>query len=124
MAITPGAVAGSGSAATVGKAAVAATSISPAPEISDALLELLELLDRHQHGPRLGALRRADDTLPKRLTAEPMPDGPAKGHMVEQLDMLLDQYYEVRGWDKATGKPSPEKLKELGLENVIPDLWK
>jgi aldehyde:ferredoxin oxidoreductase len=66
---------------------------------------------------------RADDTLPKRLTEEPMPDGPAKGHVINQLDMLLDHYYEVRGWDKETGKPSPEKLKELGLENVIPDLW-
>jgi len=66
---------------------------------------------------------RADDTLPKRLTEEPMPDGPAKGHVIDQLDMLLDHYYEVRGWDRETGKPCPEKLRELGLENVIPDLW-
>jgi len=67
---------------------------------------------------------RADDTLPKRLLEEPMPDGPAKGHRVEQLDELLDYYYEARGWDKKTGKPTPEKLRELGLEYVIPDLWK
>jgi aldehyde:ferredoxin oxidoreductase len=67
---------------------------------------------------------RADDTLPKRLLEEPMPDGPAKGHRVEQLDSLLDHYYEARGWDKKTGKPTPEKLKELGLDYVIPDLWK
>jgi len=67
---------------------------------------------------------RADDNLPKRLTEEPMPDGPAKGHVVEQLDTLLDNYYEARGWDKKTGKPTPEKLKELGLDFVIPDLWK
>jgi aldehyde:ferredoxin oxidoreductase len=67
---------------------------------------------------------RADDNLPKRLTEEPMPDGPAKGHVVEQLDTLLDSYYEARGWDKKTGKPTPEKLKELGLDFVIPDLWK
>jgi aldehyde:ferredoxin oxidoreductase len=67
---------------------------------------------------------RADDNLPKRLVEEPMPDGPAKGHVVEQLDTLLDNYYEARGWDKITGKPSPEKLRELGLDFVIPDLWK
>jgi aldehyde:ferredoxin oxidoreductase len=67
---------------------------------------------------------RADDTLPKRLLEEPMPDGPAKGHRVEQLDKLLDHYYEARRWDKKTGKPTPEKLKELGLDYVIPDLWK
>jgi aldehyde:ferredoxin oxidoreductase len=67
---------------------------------------------------------RADDNLPKRLTEEPMPEGPAKGHVVEQLDTLLDSYYEARGWDTKTGKPTPEKLKELGLDFVIPDLWK
>ena len=67
---------------------------------------------------------RADDTLPKRLTEEPMPDGPAKGQVIDQLDMLLDHYYEERGWDKKTGKPTPEKLKELGLDNVVQDLWK
>ena len=67
---------------------------------------------------------RADDNLPKRLVEEPMPDGPAKGHVVEQLDTMLDNYYEARGWDNKTGKPSPEKLKELGLDFVIPDLWK
>ena len=66
---------------------------------------------------------RADDCLPKRLTEEPMPDGPAKGHVVDQLDQLLDHYYEARGWDNETGKPTADKLKELGLEDVIPDLW-
>jgi aldehyde:ferredoxin oxidoreductase len=66
---------------------------------------------------------RADDTLPKRFLEEPMPEGPAKGHVVEQLNALLDNYYEARGWDKKTGKPTPEKLKELGLDFVIPDLW-
>jgi aldehyde:ferredoxin oxidoreductase len=67
---------------------------------------------------------RADDNLPKRLVEEPMPDGPAKGHVVEQLDTMLDNYYEARGWDNKTGKPSPEKLKDLGLDFVIQDLWK
>jgi len=52
-----------------------------------------------------------------------MPEGPAKGHVVSQLDSLLDNYYDERGWDKKTGKPTPEKLKELGLDNVIKDLW-
>jgi len=67
---------------------------------------------------------RADDTLPARLTAEPMPEGPAQGHVISELDSLLDYYYEARGWDKATGKPLPEKLQELELDYVIPDLWK
>lgn len=64
-------------------------------------------------------LTRADDTLPKRLLEEPLPEGPAKGHVVDKLDELLDTYYELRGWDKQTGKPTPEKLRELGLEEYI-----
>ncbi|MBT9166243.1 MAG: hypothetical protein DDT25_00926 [Chloroflexi bacterium] len=64
-------------------------------------------------------LTRADDTLPKRLLEDPMPEGVAKGHTVEKLDEMLDAYYEFRGWDKETGKPTPEKLKELGLDDII-----
>ena len=64
-------------------------------------------------------LTRADDTLPKRLLEEPMPEGAAEGHRVEKLDEMLDAYYEFRGWDKKTGKPTPEKLKELGMDYVI-----
>lgn len=67
-------------------------------------------------------LTAADDTLPKRLLEEPLPEGPAKGH-VNELAPLLDAYYELRGWDKATGKPTPEKLRELGLGELIPDVW-
>ncbi len=54
-----------------------------------------------------------DDTLPARLLHEPMPAGPAKGHVVE-LDHLLQDYYRVREWDER-GVPTPEKLAKLGL---------
>jgi aldehyde:ferredoxin oxidoreductase len=56
---------------------------------------------------------RADDTLPKRMLEEPMPDGPARGHVVE-LDEMLPQFYELRGWDE-DGVPTEAKLAELGL---------
>lgn len=67
-------------------------------------------------------LTPADDSLPKRLLEEPLPEGPAAGH-VNNPASLLEAYYEFRGWDKATGKPTPEKLRELGLEDLIPDMW-
>jgi len=67
-------------------------------------------------------LTRADDTLPKRLLEEPLPEGPGKGQVVN-LDLLLDAYYEFRGWDKRTGKPTPEKLKELGLDWLIKEIY-
>ena len=38
-----------------------------------------------------------DDNLPPRLTTEPAKTGPAKG-LVNGLDKMLPEYYEVRGW--------------------------
>jgi len=36
----------------------------------------------------------------------------------EDLEGLLDDFYDERGWDKKTSAPTPEKLRELGLEWV------
>lgn len=55
----------------------------------------------------------SDDTLPKRLLQEPMPEGAAKGQVVE-LERMKKEYYELRGW--VDGVPTQEKLKELGIE--------
>ncbi len=60
---------------------------------------------------------RKDDSLPWRVMNEPIPDGPAKGRYCRQedLDTMLDEYYQLRGWS-ADGIPSDEKLTELGLK--------
>jgi aldehyde:ferredoxin oxidoreductase len=65
-------------------------------------------------------LTRKDDYLPPRFTEDPLPDGPSKGQRLtkEQLDDMLDNYYDLRGWDKITGNPTEAKLRELGLEFV------
>jgi aldehyde:ferredoxin oxidoreductase len=55
----------------------------------------------------------ADDTLPKRLLAEPAKTGPAKGK-VNELSKMLPEYYEARGWTPA-GRPTPETLSRLSL---------
>jgi aldehyde:ferredoxin oxidoreductase len=55
-----------------------------------------------------------DDTLPKRITEEPLKDGPAKGRVVN-LAAQLEEYYRYRGWD-TQGVPKKEKLNQLGLE--------
>ncbi len=62
-------------------------------------------------------ITRADDTLPHRFLHEPLgpPDSPSAGATVD-LDQMLDEYYEARGWDLATGLPLPSKLAELGLD--------
>ncbi|MBW1650089.1 MAG: aldehyde ferredoxin oxidoreductase family protein [Deltaproteobacteria bacterium] len=56
---------------------------------------------------------RKDDSLPKRLTATPMPEGPVKGNICH-LDEMLDEYYKERGWTQ-DGIPEDSKLEELGL---------
>jgi len=66
-------------------------------------------------------LGRKDDTLPYKVMHLPVPDeGPSKGAYVSQkeLDFLLHDYYEARGWNKE-GIPTIEKLKELGMDDLI-----
>ena len=60
---------------------------------------------------------RKDDTLPKRFFEEKLPEGVAKGHLIEKdfFDKCMDQYYELRGWDK-NGVPTEDQLKKLELE--------
>jgi len=62
---------------------------------------------------------RAYDTLPRRLLVEPMPEGPARGHTVK-LDEMLEEYYNLRGW--VDGRPTREKLEELGLKEFADKL--
>ncbi|MDZ4245705.1 MAG: aldehyde ferredoxin oxidoreductase family protein [Dehalococcoidia bacterium] len=60
---------------------------------------------------------RHDDTLPQRMLTEPLLNaGPSEGQIVRKQDSLLDEYYELRGWDR-NGIPTPAKLKELGLSD-------
>lgn len=64
----------------------------------------------------LAGFTRADDDLPERLKTEPIPEGPSKGELISQadLDFMLDEYYEARGWTRE-GIPTRAKLEELRL---------
>mgnify|MGYP002473093713 CR=1 FL=1 len=57
------------------------------------------------------------DTLPERLLNDPIVAGPTKGEIYE-LDILLPEYYSVRGWDE-NGVPTEDTLKKLGLDEYI-----
>ncbi len=79
--------------------------------------EILQMGERIWNLEKLFNLKagftKEDDTLPDRLLKEPMPKGPAKG-LVTNLDVMLKEYYEIRGWDKES-VPTEEKLAELEL---------
>jgi len=81
--------------------------------------ELVKIGERKVNLERLFNLREgltpSDDTLPWRVLHEPLPDGASKGSVVN-LEPMLKEYYEARGWDRKTGYPSAEKLRELNLE--------
>lgn len=67
---------------------------------------------------------RAEDAFPNAwLIPISTPDGIQqltdyyKKHIITEADihMLLDDYYDERGWDKNTGTPTLEKLNQLDL---------
>jgi aldehyde:ferredoxin oxidoreductase len=79
---------------------------------------------------REGFSRKDDKFPPKWL--EPMKRGnevvPMKDFLgikvltPDDLEKMLDDYYDERDWDIKTGIPAREKLEELGLEDIADDL--
>lgn len=50
-------------------------------------------------------------------------DGPAAGiGVMKHWDLIRGIYYRLMGWNPDTGKPTPETLKVLGLEDLISEL--
>ena len=66
-------------------------------------------------------LTRENDKLPRAML-QPFPDGGSAGY-VPDFQNMLNAYYEARGWDPKTGKPSREKLVVLDMEDIANDLW-
>jgi aldehyde:ferredoxin oxidoreductase len=69
-------------------------------------------------------ITKKDDTLPPRIFEDALPAGIAKGKVVPRKDFerMLDEYYQLRGWDVKTGVPTYETLKKLGLEDIARQL--
>ena len=59
----------------------------------------------------------------------PGPDGELisrKGKVVERdkFEKMMDEYYTIRGWDVKSGLQKREKLEELELSDITPELQK
>ena len=52
----------------------------------------------------------------------PFKNGPTKDITVD-LDLITKEYCQEMGWDVKTGKPTKGKLKELGLDWVLNDIY-
>ena len=60
---------------------------------------------------------RKDDILPQRIVEGASPNLRSRIGG-ENFDGMLDEYYSLRGWDE-NGKPTCEKLEELGLPDLL-----
>jgi aldehyde:ferredoxin oxidoreductase len=69
---------------------------------------------------RLG-LTRANDRLPKALLI-PYETGGTAG-FVPDFAGMLEKYFEARGWDWESGKPTKDRMQLLGLDDIARDLW-
>jgi aldehyde:ferredoxin oxidoreductase len=78
--------------------------------VGERVINLERLFNVREH------VRRKDDALPWRVMHEPIPDGPSAGAYCppEELDLMLDRYYALRGWD-GDGVPTPARLRALDL---------
>ncbi len=78
---------------------------------------LLEIAERIYNLERMfnkeAGMKSEDDTLPKRITHETTDYGPSKG-LVNKLDVMLPEYYELRGWKD--GFPTEETIKHYKLD--------
>jgi len=91
-----------------------------AEEVAQVGLRVVNLLRsfniRHGHTRDL-------DTPSLKYSSVPQ-DGPHKGVSIKLVwDEMVNQYYELMGWDKKTGKPLPDTLKSVGLAHVVRDIW-
>jgi aldehyde:ferredoxin oxidoreductase len=86
-------------------------------KIANSPEDMLKIGERIWNLERLfnnaAGMTRADDSLPPRITSEPLTKGASAGHVVD-LQPMLDEYYQLRGWD-TQGQPTAAKLLELGL---------
>ena len=61
----------------------------------------------------------ADWKIPGRMIGDPpLTAGPLQGITIDAKTMVAE-YFEKMGWDPRTGRPSREKLQELGLSDII-----
>jgi len=87
--------------------------------------DLLRAGDRSMNIKRAVSIKfgvnRTHDCLPT-ICRQPMQEG-TTANVVPDMDKMLKEYYEYRGWVWETGQPSKEKLLELGLTKVAHDLY-
>lgn len=89
------------------------------------LTELMEVGERRLNMLRVfnarEGLSRKDDRLPKKFFKALQGAGPTAQVALtdDEISSAQDTYYNLAGWDAATGNPTPETLRRLELDWVL-----
>ena len=67
---------------------------------------------------------RSSDLPPLRFREEAVQTGPYRGFVADeaQYEAMLNEFYELSGWDVGTGSPTPERLERSGFGDVAEKL--
>ena len=68
-------------------------------------------------------IKPSDMKLPDRVKGIPPLSTGATANITIDIDSMVEAFYKVMDWNLKDGKPSEEKLRELGLTKAIADLY-
>ena len=82
--------------------------------------EVLQNLERSFNLLHAG-FGRSDDMPPRKLTEILVKKGTYEGERLhlDKWNKMLEEYYELHGWEKMNGRPKKERLSALGLDFVV-----
>ena len=84
--------------------------------VGDRLIQLMRLIAISR------GFRKEDDLDTSDRVLGDAEVGPAAGRALgPHLARMLDEYYELAGWDLTTGAPTPERLARVGLPEPAPE---
>jgi len=106
----------------------AATGLFVTPDELDLACERVYNLERAVQVRNFGRSREDDEGIIPYLETEEWWQNPLLGQKMRlerpKFLALLDRYYQVRGWDIQTGRPTGPTLRRLGLHDVACELEK
>jgi aldehyde:ferredoxin oxidoreductase len=105
---------------------VPATGLEVSPEDLDKACERILNLDRAIQVRNFGRSRADDESIIPYFEREEAWANPLVGEKKcldgAKFRGILEEYYQLRGWDLTQGRPTRGKLEELGLKHVADEL--
>jgi len=88
-------------------------------EMESPVAERIVNLERCLDVRNNGRCREDDEAVIPHFQWTEKTDGTHLSAGADEFRALLDRFYALRGWDPETGAPTPERLRALGLDDVV-----